>query len=491
LAEDLQMPSHRHCVIKELKPIHNNPQVYQLVQERFKREAAILEDLGQKHEQIPQLYAYCEEQGHFYLIQEYINGETLADKILKVGVLTEANVQEILLKLLTVLEYVHSYQIVHRDIKPNNIILRSSDNLPVLIDFGAVKEVMGTVITLSGNSNTSIVIGTPGFMSSEQSIGRPVYGSDLYALGLTMIHLLTGKKPPELSTDPLTGEIQWRHYAPDVSSSLATVLDKSIKSHHQERFLTAQAMKNELLSASSQNTVVVASSASTSIQSSRTNSHQDWLKISLASGLTGLILMIVFLSIQYQQRKEFAEQLFQLQPSPESPTPSSPENEKTPEPTPTFSPNPSPSPSESPPFSFPKEQEIPKPVPILPPTPSPLEVEPETPGEIYLNENQAISTIKNLYDLLSNRQYDQAIKLFSSQLASQFNPQFFNQFDRVTVEDLKITSRTDSMINFVGRNTYVYLDGSTQQELRSYTVSKIDGENKITASEFIKVTKFR
>ncbi len=81
------------------------------------------------------------------------------------------------------MEYVHSKRIVHRDIKPDNILIRYADGKPILIDFGAVKEMMGTVVTASGNSSRSIVIRTPGFMPSEQTAGRPVFASDLYSLG--------------------------------------------------------------------------------------------------------------------------------------------------------------------------------------------------------------------------------------------------------------------------------------------------------------------
>jgi serine/threonine-protein kinase len=85
------------------------------------------------------------------------------------GCLRESEVRSILISLLEVLEYVHSKGIIHRDIKPDNIILRSTDNKPVLIDFGAVRETMATVLNSEGNVTSSIVVGTPGFMPNEQA----------------------------------------------------------------------------------------------------------------------------------------------------------------------------------------------------------------------------------------------------------------------------------------------------------------------------------
>ncbi len=246
LAEDTQMPSGRRCVIKQLKPVKNNPQIYQLVQERFQREAAILEELGEKSVQIPKLYAYFSEAGQFYLVQEWIEGQTLTHKVQQEGVLSESAVKELLISLLPVLDYVHSKRIVHRDIKPDNIILRASDSKPVLIDFGAVKETMGTVVTLSGNRSHSIVIGTPGFMPSEQTAGRPVYSSDLYSLGLTAVYLLTGKLPQELQSDPQMGELLWRRYALSVSPTFAAVLDNAIQFHPRDRYSTAREMLDAL-----------------------------------------------------------------------------------------------------------------------------------------------------------------------------------------------------------------------------------------------------
>ncbi|WP_026734438.1 protein kinase domain-containing protein [Fischerella sp. PCC 9605] len=248
LAEDTQMPSGRRCVIKQLKPIQNNPHIYQLVQERFQREAAILEDLGGSSEQIPALYAYFQLNGQFYLVQEWIEGDTLTAKVKQQGLFSESTVQEILASLLSVLEYIHSKRIVHRDIKPDNIILRDRDRQPVLIDFGAVRESMGTVLNSQGSPTSSIVIGTPGYMPSEQAAGRPVYSSDLYSLGVTAIYLLTGRQPQELETDSRTGEIIWHNYAVNVIPKLTAVIDRAIQYHPRDRFASAGEMLDALQS---------------------------------------------------------------------------------------------------------------------------------------------------------------------------------------------------------------------------------------------------
>ncbi|MBD2413586.1 serine/threonine protein kinase [Nostoc calcicola FACHB-389] len=246
LAEDTYMPSKRRCVVKQLRPIHNNPQIYQIVQERFQREAAILEELGGANDQIPALYAYFSSGGEFYLVQEWVEGDTLTAKIQKQGLFSEAAAQQLFMNILPVLDYVHSKNIVHRDIKPDNIILRLRDGKPVLIDFGAVRESMGTVVNSQGNPTSSIVIGTPGYMPSEQAAGRPVYSSDLYSLGMTVIYLLTGRVAQQLETDSQTGEIVWRQYASHISPMMAGIIDRAIAYHPRDRYSTARAMLDAL-----------------------------------------------------------------------------------------------------------------------------------------------------------------------------------------------------------------------------------------------------
>jgi serine/threonine protein kinase len=259
LAIDTRMPSRRKCVIKQLKPddTTNTAPTPGWFEKRFQREAAILEELGRNNRQIPQLYEYFSEGENFFFVQEWIEGITLSQKHQREGNLSEAEVETILRELLPVLDYIHGQGIIHRDIKPDNIILRASDGKPVLIDFGIVKEVNNI-----NGGNKTVPLGTPGYMASEQIAGHPVFSSDLYSLGLTAIFLLTGKIPQYLTSHPKTGEILWRQDAPHRPSNLAAVIDRAVRFHPRDRFTSAEEMLTSL-PGSSQPTVSVNQSSTT------------------------------------------------------------------------------------------------------------------------------------------------------------------------------------------------------------------------------------
>ncbi|MEO0885336.1 MAG: protein kinase [Cyanobacteria bacterium J06634_6] len=260
LVEDTQMPSNRRCVLKQLKPVHGESgettELRQLVQDRFQREAATLELLGEAHPQIPCLYAYFLEAEQFYLVQEWIEGQTVAEKVRQEGPQREHTVQAMMVDLLGAIAFIHSKAIVHRDIKPDNIILRAQSDKPVLIDFGAVKETMNTVMSSQADSTRSIVVGTPGYMPAEQLAGRPVYASDIYSLGMTAIYMLTGKYPQEMASDPASGRLLWREHAPHITPGFADLLDISIHTNSHSRFPTAQAMQSALGALAQTETVV-------------------------------------------------------------------------------------------------------------------------------------------------------------------------------------------------------------------------------------------
>ena len=138
IAQDLRAPGQPRCVVKQLQPVSNNPQVFHLSRRLFNKEAETLERLN--HKQIPQLLAYFEEAQEFYLVQELIEGHSLRYELLPKPS-SELKVLLIVKELLEILDFIHEWGVIHRDIKPSNIIRRHSDQRLVLIDFGAVKEI--------------------------------------------------------------------------------------------------------------------------------------------------------------------------------------------------------------------------------------------------------------------------------------------------------------------------------------------------------------
>ncbi len=238
LARDLLQPSKPPCVVKQLRPNHTNPRVVEL----FEKEAAILERLG-KHPQIPQLLAHFNENQNLYIVQEFIEGQDLSKEIVPGKKLSEGYVTKLLQEVLEILCFVHQHGVIHRDIKPQNLMRRRQDGKIFLIDFGAVKELASLMVNAQGQLISSIVIGTPGYMPNEQKNGKPCLVSDLYALGTTAISALTGILPFDIQEDPLTGELIWRNQA-QVSDHLADVLTKMVRRHHTLRYLsTAEALE--------------------------------------------------------------------------------------------------------------------------------------------------------------------------------------------------------------------------------------------------------
>lgn len=244
LAEDTHMLSKRHCVVKQLQPDVPNQDCYGIAIKKFKEEAILLEQL--KHDQIPQLYSYFEQESRLFLVQEWVDGPTLGEKVRALGQLSAEEVQQMLLRLLPVLDYLHNFRVIHRDIKPDNLILRQTDSRPVLIDFGSMKQHLKTQISFSGSIVDSVVIGTEGFMAPEQAAQRAVYASDLYSLGMTAIYALTAKLPVEMESDYDTGQFRWRQYAPHVSDHLADILNKATEFSPHDRFSNATEMLDAL-----------------------------------------------------------------------------------------------------------------------------------------------------------------------------------------------------------------------------------------------------
>lgn len=242
LAEDMHHADRVQCVVKQFKPTSQDPRFLETARRLFDTEVATLRRLGQ-HPQIPDFLNFFEDAGEFYLVQEYIDGIALSYEFATCGKLNEIQAIAILQDVLTVLEFVHSNQVIHRDIKPGNLIRRRSDNQIVLIDFGAVKEIQtqlnAQLQESSGQTNFTVGIGTRGYSPSEQLAGQPRFCSDVYGLGVTMIQAVTGLHPTQLPVDPDTGELIWREYA-NLSPGFAAILDQMVRYHFSQRFQSTQ-----------------------------------------------------------------------------------------------------------------------------------------------------------------------------------------------------------------------------------------------------------
>ncbi|QIR35753.1 protein kinase [Tolypothrix sp. PCC 7910] len=245
LAEDVEK-FNELCVIKQFAPQIQGTGALQKATELFEQEARRLQQLGE-HPQIPTLLAYFEQNQRLYLVQQFIDGENLLDELQQQGTFNEQKIRELLLELLNILTTVHQQKVIHRDIKPQNILRRklsaTKGNI-ILIDFGASKQLSETVMTQQGTT-----IGSFGYAPLEQMQDGQVYpASDLYSLGATCFHLLTGVAPWELWKQQGYGWVaNWRqHSQQSVSPQLAIILDKLLQPNYEERYQSAAAVLQDI-----------------------------------------------------------------------------------------------------------------------------------------------------------------------------------------------------------------------------------------------------
>jgi serine/threonine protein kinase len=256
LAVDEDKPSHPRCVIKQFFPQAQGTNTVQKAAELFTQEAMRLDELG-KHPQIPELLAYFSQDNQQYLVQEFIDGQDLAQELVSRGTFDEGQIRLLLNGLLPVLQFVHQHQVIHRDIKPENIIRRTflhqekvQRGQLVLVDFGASKVATGTALARTGTA-----IGSAGYAAPEQSFGRAVFASDIYGLGVTCIHLLTGMHPFDLF-NAHEGNWVWRNaLRSPVTQALSCILDKMIETAINKRYQSASEILQDLGSQTSQSVI--------------------------------------------------------------------------------------------------------------------------------------------------------------------------------------------------------------------------------------------
>jgi serine/threonine protein kinase len=248
-AVDRYTPKQRPCVVKQFKPAFAlNPKQLEMAQNLFFREAEVLETLGNEHPQIPDLFASFDlevanrttggKDRFFYLVQEFIDGQTLEQELEAQGKFSEAAILEVLNALLPILEFIHGHQAIHRDIKPSNI-MRNRQGLLYLLDFGAMRDIT------KGSQNTSTGIYSQGYAPPEQMAGQSIsYSADLYGLAATCLVLMTGQDPVRLF-DSAHNSWNWRHLV-QISTQTADVLDRMLKAQPSSRYADTRAVMSAL-----------------------------------------------------------------------------------------------------------------------------------------------------------------------------------------------------------------------------------------------------
>ena len=238
LAQDLHLPTKPRCVVKRLKPEFDSQEMYQLARRLFEQEAEMLYRLG-NHPHIPNLLAHLEVNGEFFLVQELIEGWTLADEFKSGKRYNEREAVDLTRQILETLAYVHSENVIHRDIKPTNLIRRKTDGQIFLIDFGAVKQVSVNPHNQSPTFKSTIAIGSNGYMPSEQTAGKPRFASDLYGTGLVVIESLTGINPLQLVQNRVTDEFVWQHKG-RISQEFGNFISRLVRYDFRQRYHSAR-----------------------------------------------------------------------------------------------------------------------------------------------------------------------------------------------------------------------------------------------------------
>jgi serine/threonine-protein kinase len=206
-------------------------------QELFEREARTLKSLN--HPGIPQYYDFFVEGGKKYLAMELIHGQDLEQRILSSGPVTLQQAVEWMIQTCHILSYIHSCNppLIHRDIKPANLMVRHLDNRIVLLDFGAVKEI-GTA--------PGTRIGAEGYSAPEQDRGQPCTQSDLYAIGPTLIFLLTGVTPLNFYRRFSSSYGFDVKNIPTITPQLRKVIDQVCEPKVRDRYQTAKELSEAL-----------------------------------------------------------------------------------------------------------------------------------------------------------------------------------------------------------------------------------------------------
>ncbi|UCC10910.1 MAG: serine/threonine protein kinase [candidate division WOR-3 bacterium] len=234
----IHVPLDRVVVVKEMGKSESR--------KRFKQEALISAELD--HPNIVSLYDYFSIGQSCYIVMQYVDGINLAEILEQSGALDPATAALVTHEICRAVGYAHQNEIIHRDIKPTNVLI-ASDGFVKITDFGVARGKTHPRLT-----STGAVVGTPYYMSPEQAAGEDLTSrSDIYSIGIVLYEMITGKKPfTGQNANAVTAKVLRGHYAspffsgPHHSYRLSRIINRAMKKNRNRRYETAEQMAHAL-----------------------------------------------------------------------------------------------------------------------------------------------------------------------------------------------------------------------------------------------------
>ena len=239
LSEDTSQSNFNQYVVKQFLPPSKDPTLLKVSHSVLETEVKPLENLVQQNNKIENLTNFFEKNNNFYLVRKYIVGKSLKEEIVPGKNLTSEQVKNILKEILEILVFIHQQGVIHRNLKPANIIRRESDKKLVLIDFGSPQEAVSNIVAASE------------YIPIEQAHRNPQFNSDIYTLGIIAIEALTGLRAKEITNNKNkkntdAERITWYPHSYKVNSKLAKVINKMVDLNYRNRYQSAKEVLEDL-----------------------------------------------------------------------------------------------------------------------------------------------------------------------------------------------------------------------------------------------------
>lgn len=241
-SKDIAVPT--NCLIQQFTPQYISQAQSVAAKHLFHQEATILNNLS-NHPQIPSIYDYFEIQGQFFVVQEFILGQSLQEELSKAQPYNQTEIIEFLNNILPILEFIHKYNYIHRDIKPSHLMRNYVNHKIYLINFYSIKEKINPQnLDITGQFMPHLTVGTQGYIPMEQHLGRPEFCSDIYALGIVAIQALTQIELTQLLYDEHNNP-RWHHLLSNIADfnpQLLEIIDTMVRCNHRQRYQSAIAI---------------------------------------------------------------------------------------------------------------------------------------------------------------------------------------------------------------------------------------------------------